>query len=143
MDIPDRNIKVDELPNVNGNGGKTRESSPEIQLQDIELKQLDNKKNLSQENNQFHYIESEENGNNRENNDEDNLINIIQNLGDCTDLNSIISMINRLMAKKSKKKLDKDNLSISLSVEDLDKFDEAKKMMKDFNVKINFSLNDK
>lgn len=71
---------------------------------------------------------------------ESNIYKIIEKVENQTDLTSIIMLINRHMTSKSKTPIDRNNLEINLTVKELDKFDNAKKMLENFQVKIIYSL---
>jgi hypothetical protein len=72
------------------------------------------------------------------------LYNIIEKLNHNTDLNVIIDTISQIKIKETKSStFTRDNLNIFLHANELDKFDNFKKMMKEFCVQINFSLLEK
>jgi hypothetical protein len=68
---------------------------------------------------------------------------IIDSLNNDTDLNILIDTINNIRAKDNKPIFHKDNLRIQFGSDEVDKFFEAKKMHKDFNVELCFELIEK
>ncbi len=79
----------------------------------------------------------------KKNADMESLSEIIEGLNHDKDLNSVVSVVNEVLARDNKKLFNIDDLDIYLSAKELDKFSQAKKMMDNFYVRINYSLQGK
>ena len=72
----------------------------------------------------------------------DNMIELVERLSIDPDLNSMIRGINELARSRNILPFNKNEISIFLNAKELDKFDKAKKMVKDFGVSLDFKLID-
>ena len=71
----------------------------------------------------------------------DEIWEIIDNLNNETDLNSLIESINKVRLKLNNKKIfDKNKMTVSFNNNEVDKFSNAKDMHKNFSVEVNFQL---
>jgi len=68
---------------------------------------------------------------------------IIARLNHDKDLNSVVSVVNEVLLNEKKKLFNIEDLDIYLSSNELDKFSQQKKMMYNFYVRINYSLQGK
>jgi len=68
---------------------------------------------------------------------------IIDRLNHDKDLNSVVSVVNEVLLNEKKKLFNIDDLDIYLTSDELDKFSQKKKMMDNFYVRINYSLQGK
>lgn len=68
------------------------------------------------------------------------ILQLIDDLSNDPDLNTLISGINQKAIHRNLNTFDKDNLSIRLGADELDKFGQADQMIKDFALVLNFSL---
>jgi hypothetical protein len=109
----------------------------------------DNNKNnnYNDNNNDDNKIENEEIANKKNgertsiiDNDEKFLFDLINQLNHNSDLNLLISKINKIAEKDNHEIIDKQNLKINLKGDDLDKFDEYDKMLGTFGVEVTFKM---
>jgi hypothetical protein len=134
----------------NKNEPKEKLCAEQIELQDVSnnLKDntIDNKGKQIVKNDEFYFKHNftpfdEDSVPVFDNPEIERLFNIIEKLDHNTDLNVIIDTISKL--KITAKSFTRENLNIILQASELDKFDNEKKMLKDFCVQINFSLQEK
>lgn len=139
------------IPEENKNEQKEKVNAYFVELQDISNNQKDNTRDNNRanhivNNDEFYFKHNftpfhEDSVPVFENPEIERLFDIIEKLDHNTDLNVIIDTISKL--KITSKPFSKENLNIILHANELDKFDNEKKMLKEFCVQINFSLQEK
>lgn len=86
------------------------------------------------------YIIDEANGDKPNKTGVDEIFDIIDNLNNDTDLNNFIDNINRIRVRDNKRIFDKNQMLVSFSNKEVDKFLTAKRQHKNFSVDISFRL---
>jgi len=139
--LVDQKTKAELSPEVKEFDGKSVNKVEEFEKLEESRKIMNEKSKFTNNFEQMVYLEKEEHK--HIDDDEQNLQILIQNLDNNCELNSIITILNRFLTKHAKKTLDKEHLVIHLNLDDLDKFEEKKKMQPTFQVSITFSLDSK
>lgn len=118
---------------------KTRKKSSSYNEKDSER---DLKGNSSDENDDDDNNSEYNNTNVEDIEDDCDVFQIIDSLDHSSDLNKVIEAVNEVNLKKGRPLIEKKKITISLNSEELDKFEEKKKMKPDFRMDISFNLHD-